>query len=111
MGANRREFLGLAAAAATIGLAMAAEGQDRAADREDAAPSDGARRRCPIGVSTDSFCEFRGELLGIEACIDKGAAEWMSLPEPGLQTASRQPYGGRGLSDRERFRRRRSSSC
>ena len=72
MGSNRREFLGrtgLAGADATIGLAMAAEGQDRAADREDAAPKDGARRRSPIGVSTDSFCEFHGERLNIEAFI------------------------------------------
>ena len=46
MGANRREFLGrtgLARAAATIGLAWEATGQDRATDREDATPRGGAR--------------------------------------------------------------------
>ncbi len=77
MGSNRREFLGrsaLTGAAATIGLAMAAEGQDRRADAGDAAPRGGARRRNPIGVSTYSFWQLRGERLGIEACIDRAAA-------------------------------------
>ncbi len=77
MVSNRRVFLGrtgLAGAAATIGLAMAAEGQDRRADAGDAAPRDGARRRNPIGVSTYSFWQFRGERLGIEDCLDKAAA-------------------------------------
>ena len=32
------------------------------------------RRRHPIGVSTYSFWQFRGERLGIAACIDKAAA-------------------------------------
>ncbi len=76
MGPNRRGFLGqsgLAGAAAAIGLAGAAAGQDRRGDREDAAIPDTARRR-PIGVSTYSFWQFRGERLGIAACIDKAAA-------------------------------------
>ena len=76
MGLNRREFLGrsgLAGAGATLGLAGAVMGQDRPADREDAAPRDASRRR-PIGVSTYSFWQFRGERLGIPAGIDKAAA-------------------------------------
>ena len=64
MGPNRREFLGLAGAVAATGLG------GTAAAREDAPP----RRRQPIGVSTYSFWQFRGERLGIGACIDKAAA-------------------------------------
>jgi len=48
-------------------------GQERRADHEKAAPR-GVARRHPIGVSTYSFWQFRGERLGIEACIDKAAA-------------------------------------
>ena len=73
---NRRDFLGrsgLAGAAAMLGRAGAASGQDRPADREDADPR-GAARRHPIGVSTYSFWQFRGERLGIEDCLDKAAA-------------------------------------
>jgi sugar phosphate isomerase/epimerase len=76
MGENRREFLGrsgLAGAAATLGLASAGVGQDRPVGRGGLAPR-GAARRHPIGVSTYSFWQFRGERLGIEACLDKAAA-------------------------------------
>jgi sugar phosphate isomerase/epimerase len=72
---NRREFLGrcgLAGAAATTGLAGAAVGQDRNAGHEDASARVAGRRR-PIGVSTYSFWQFRGERLGIESCLDRAA--------------------------------------
>jgi len=71
MGPNRREFLGragIAGAVATIGLGGPAAG------RTEPAPRVSARRRHPIGVSTYSFWQFRGERLGIAACIDKAAA-------------------------------------
>ena len=71
MGPDRREFLGrcgLAGLAATTGLAGGvARGQD------SAAPATPPRRQ-PIGVSTYSFWQFRGERLGIEDCIEKAAA-------------------------------------
>lgn len=75
MGQNRREFLGrcgLAGAAATLGLAGAVAGQDRTADQEDAAAR-GSVQRHPIGVSTYSFWQFRGDRLGIDACLSKAA--------------------------------------
>jgi L-ribulose-5-phosphate 3-epimerase len=59
---NRRAFLGVAGAAALPGMA-----------RGDDPPSIPARRN-PIGVSTYSFWQFRGERLGIGACIDRAAA-------------------------------------
>ncbi len=73
---NRREFLGrsgLAGAAATLGLAGAAVGQVQPAG-SDNSPSRLGGRRYPIGVSTYSFWQFRGERLGIEDCLDKAAA-------------------------------------
>jgi sugar phosphate isomerase/epimerase len=76
MGPNRRQFLGRSAhvgAAATIGLAGAAPGAERRDDAAAVTPRDAARRR-PIGVSTYSFWQFRGERLGIESCIEKAAA-------------------------------------
>jgi L-ribulose-5-phosphate 3-epimerase len=76
METRRREFLGrtgLAGAVATLGLA----GLEGRADPPigDGPTSRAARRRGnPIGVSTYSFWQFRGEKLGIPACIDKAAA-------------------------------------
>jgi sugar phosphate isomerase/epimerase len=72
---NRREFLGrggLAGAAATLGLAGAALGQEPPAG-VDISPPRGGGRRYPIGVSTYSFWQFRGDRLGIEDCIDRAA--------------------------------------
>jgi sugar phosphate isomerase/epimerase len=70
---NRRAFLTNTA----ITGAIAAIGQDgagvvRAAPpgRDEAAP----RGRNPIGVSTYSFWQFRGEPTGIAECIDRAAA-------------------------------------
>src|SRR5262245_26818404 len=60
MGLNRRTFL---ATAGLAGVAAAAKGADE--------PN--RRRRNPIGVSTYSFWQFRGERLGIGPCIDKAA--------------------------------------
>jgi sugar phosphate isomerase/epimerase len=81
MGPNRREFLGRTGAAgaiATIGGAGAGLGQTAARKGEDPpapAPARGpAGRRRAIGVSTYSFWQFRGERLGIAACIDRAAA-------------------------------------
>jgi sugar phosphate isomerase/epimerase len=56
-----------------IGGAGAAVGQDQPARRDDEPPR-GAVRRHPIGVSTYSFWQFRGERLGIEECLEKAAA-------------------------------------
>ena len=73
MSANRRQFLGwtgLAGIAALGGTAGAAGGRDQPADP----PVSGARGRHPIGVSTYSFWQFRGERLAIEDCLDKAAA-------------------------------------
>ena len=70
---DRREFLGRAATAGiatTAGLAGVAAGQVAPDEGKDSSP----RRRHPIGVSTYSFWQFRGERLGIAACIDKAAA-------------------------------------
>jgi L-ribulose-5-phosphate 3-epimerase len=77
MAPNRRDFLGRAAiagVAATMGRTPAASARDAAGDRQDAAPGGPARRRHPIGVSTYSFWQFRGERLAIDACIEKAAA-------------------------------------
>ncbi len=71
MSPNRRELLkqtGLAGTAAMLGLALPARaGEDKAAQS-------GARRGNPIGVSTYSFWQFRGQRMPMEACIDKAAA-------------------------------------
>ena len=68
MTTNRRGLLGLAGLAAMAGPAAAgASGQGAAAT----AP---ARRRRAIGVSTYSFWQFRGERLGMAACLEKAAA-------------------------------------
>lgn len=70
MTANRRDFCGAAAAMMAGGWgATAAAGADEPARQPAAAP---ARRRA-IGVSTYSFWQFRGERLGIAACIEKAA--------------------------------------
>ncbi len=69
MMANRRDFLGRAGlvGAAAVGLPGAAVGQ---AGSRPATPG----RRRAIGVSTYSFWQFRGERLGMAACIEKAAA-------------------------------------
>ena len=64
MTTNRRGFLGMAGLAAVAGSGPAS-GQ---------APTTPPRRRHSIGVSTYSFWQFRGERLGIAACIEKAAA-------------------------------------
>ena len=74
---DRRELLGrigIVGAAATVEMSGVARGQAVARDREEAPARDTARRRQPIGVSTYSFWQFRGERLGIAACIDRAAA-------------------------------------
>ena len=64
---HRRRFLGEATAlAGAIGLGGTASAQ--APPVEKPAP-----RRNPIGVSTYSFWQFRGEKLGIIPCIEKAA--------------------------------------
>jgi sugar phosphate isomerase/epimerase len=74
---NRRGFLGrtgIIGASAVLGATRASLGQTSA--RDGATPDAGGtvRRRLPIGVSTYSFWQFRGERLAIAACIDKAAA-------------------------------------
>lgn len=59
---SRRQIL---AGATAAGLATT-----KATAQGEAAPP---RRKRPIGVSTYSFWQFRGEKLGIEACIEKAA--------------------------------------
>ncbi|MFO0958793.1 MAG: sugar phosphate isomerase/epimerase family protein [Isosphaeraceae bacterium] len=68
MGSTRRGFLGQAAA---LGLASASSAIS-APTHGEGRPS-AARRPNPIGVSTYSFWQFRGERLGIEECIDRAA--------------------------------------
>jgi sugar phosphate isomerase/epimerase len=68
---SRREFFGyssIALAAATVALPRAVRGEDTRRAQEP------TRRHHPIGVSTYSFWQFRGERLGIGACIEKAAA-------------------------------------
>jgi L-ribulose-5-phosphate 3-epimerase len=69
MTSNRREFLALAGLAASAAPLKAIEPRDPA----QAQPPP-ARRPRAIGVSTYSFWQFRGERLGIPACIEKAAA-------------------------------------
>jgi L-ribulose-5-phosphate 3-epimerase len=64
MTTNRRGFLGMAGLAALAGPAPAI-GQ---------APTTPVRRRHSIGVSTYSFWQFRGERLGMAACLEKAAS-------------------------------------
>ncbi len=69
MTSNRRRFLGLAGALALTPLASfekteAAQGTTSAS----------SKRGHSIGVSTYSFWQFRGERLGMGACIEKAAA-------------------------------------
>jgi sugar phosphate isomerase/epimerase len=74
---DRREFLGrtaIVAASATLGSTRASLGQAAARDEDAPATRGTARRSLPIGVSTYSFWQFRGERLTIAACIDKAAA-------------------------------------
>lgn len=75
MGPSRRDWLrqsGLAGAPVMIGRA----GNCLAGPSADEHPEPKAElpRRNPIGVSTYSFWQFRGERLGIPACLDKAAA-------------------------------------
>ena len=75
MRTSRRDYLkwvGLAGAAALGERGGTARAEDQPAD--DPRASQARPRRQPIGVSTYSFWQFRGDRLGIEACIDKAAA-------------------------------------
>ena len=63
---DRRGFLRNAGLA---GASLSLLGSSQAEAREEP-----PRRRRPIGVSTYSFWQFRGERLGIEACLDKAAS-------------------------------------
>jgi L-ribulose-5-phosphate 3-epimerase len=70
---SRRDYLkrvGLAGVAALGELGSTARAERPAEDPP--APRVRSRRQ-PIGVSTYSFWQFRGERLGIEPCIDKAA--------------------------------------
>jgi L-ribulose-5-phosphate 3-epimerase len=76
MATNRRDVLkslGRTGLATAFGLSGAAGVRARLLDRDDPAPQATPRRGNPIGVSTYSFWQFRGERLGIAACIDKAA--------------------------------------
>ncbi len=66
---NRRDFLAGAGMIAASSLGPSA-GPAPAQDSAKPAP----RRRNAIGVSTYSFWQFRGERLGMAACIEKAAA-------------------------------------
>jgi L-ribulose-5-phosphate 3-epimerase len=71
MTSNRREFLSLAGIAAFAAPIKALEPFQPA---QQTSPPSPRRRPRAIGVSTYSFWQFRGERLGIPACIDKAAA-------------------------------------
>jgi sugar phosphate isomerase/epimerase len=64
---GRRDFI------RGVGLASLALGHVSPAGAADDAPRSAPRRR-PIGVSTYSFWQFRGERLDIATCINKAAA-------------------------------------
>src|SRR6478736_960072 len=69
---SRRDFL---RRAGTLGpVAFGLGGASRSVSAFESGPAPAARRGNPIGVSTYSFWQFRGERLGIEACIDKAAS-------------------------------------
>ncbi len=70
MTSNRREFLALAGLAASSSPLIMLDPLEPV--QEPAKPP--ARHPRAIGVSTYSFWQFRGERLGIPACIDKAAA-------------------------------------
>jgi L-ribulose-5-phosphate 3-epimerase len=67
--ASRRVFLTQAGAACAAAGLLSLEAE-AISEQESSAP----RPRNPIGVSTYSFWQFRGERLSIGACIDKAAA-------------------------------------
>ncbi|HEV3163881.1 MAG TPA: TIM barrel protein [Isosphaeraceae bacterium] len=74
---KRREFLkgaGVVGAAALIGSKAMSNVVGNSVDSEDEPAKSAAKTRHPIGVSTYSFWQFRGDRLGISACIDKAAA-------------------------------------
>jgi sugar phosphate isomerase/epimerase len=74
---HRRGFLertGIVAASAVLGSTRASLSQTATRDGEISDAGGTVRRRLPIGVSTYSFWQFRGERLSIAACIDKAAA-------------------------------------
>ncbi len=68
---NRRDFLAGAGLAGAAALGLAGPTQ---APAQDSAARPAPRRRNAIGVSTYSFWQFRGERLGMAACIEKAAA-------------------------------------
>ena len=78
MASNRREFFkrsGRLGAAGAIGAGLGPAAVMAAPDpsRGQDGPGPAAGRRNPIGVSTYSFWQFRGERLGIPECIDRAA--------------------------------------
>jgi sugar phosphate isomerase/epimerase len=77
MNGHRREFLqwaGVTGTSAALGLAGATATKAISQDRAGSGDASPEHRRNPIGVSTYSFWQFRGERLGIPACIDRAAA-------------------------------------
>jgi sugar phosphate isomerase/epimerase len=71
---SRRDYLkGVAFAGTTATLNLQGSAATGAGNPADGDP-DSRRGRHSIGVSTYSFWQFRGDRLGIEACIDKAAA-------------------------------------
>ena len=76
MAFDRRAFLGkagIAGLATSLGGLRAVSGP-AAVGADSPAPQASAPRRQAIGVSTYSFWQFRGERLGMAACIEKAAA-------------------------------------
>ncbi len=70
---DRRDFLTYAALSGA-GATLAVAGNAAGADAPSGTASEPRRKGNPIGVSTYSFWQFRGERLDIPACIDKAAA-------------------------------------
>jgi len=75
MGQKRREFLkgAVLPVAAGMSLGRVAASQVPSASPKAPGSREQAPRRNPIGVSTYSFWQFRGERLDIAPCIDKAA--------------------------------------
>jgi sugar phosphate isomerase/epimerase len=73
MNPNRRDFLRRTGALGSSALVLG--GSSRSLSASGAGPPPpAARRGNPIGVSTYSFWQFRGERPGVDACLDRAAA-------------------------------------
>ncbi|MFO0908200.1 MAG: sugar phosphate isomerase/epimerase family protein [Isosphaeraceae bacterium] len=71
MSTSRRALLGAGLGATVLGRCLSSSASAQAPPRE---PAESPPKRRPIGVSTYSFWQFRGERLDVLTCLDKAAA-------------------------------------